>query len=218
MSASHANGPLTHTFRHPASWAFPTGNDHSLAYRESLDPDYILYSLLSGSSDARQDRLRSKRPFVPAALNLLNNLVGLGIRFSKWNNYRWNAEYCENTSRLRVFILKTSAKPFGMSLPRTAWVKLNYLQIGVDRFHSSMHKWSLSPSPNYDCGAPEQTANRVLITCPIHRAPHGTRGLTVLDDKTRCWLNNITASIWSGTVAYAEICEGGVLEPKTRLF
>ena len=31
--------------------------------------------------------------------------------------------------------------------------------------------------------------------CPIHRAPHGARGLTVLDDETRCWLNNTTASI-----------------------
>ena len=25
--------------------------------------------------------------------------------------------------------------------------------------------------------------------------PHGACGLTVLDDETRCWLNNITASI-----------------------
>ena len=39
----------------------------SLAYRGSLDPDHILYGLLSGSSDTRQVRLRSRRPFVPAA-------------------------------------------------------------------------------------------------------------------------------------------------------
>ena len=36
----------------------------SLAYRGSLDPDHILYGLLSGSSDTRQVRLRSRRPFV----------------------------------------------------------------------------------------------------------------------------------------------------------
>ena len=35
----------------------------------------------------------------------------------------------------------------------------------------------------------------VLIACPIHRAPHGARGLMVLDHETRCWLNDITASI-----------------------
>ena len=59
----------------------------------------------------------------------------------------------------------------------------------------SMHKWGLAPSPNCECGASEQTADHVLTACPIHRAPHGARGLTVLDDKTRCWLNNTTASI-----------------------
>ena len=33
----------------------------SLAYRGSLDPDHILHDLLSGSSDIRQVRLRSRR-------------------------------------------------------------------------------------------------------------------------------------------------------------
>ena len=37
-----------------------------LAYRGSLQSDHILYDLLSGSSDACQERLRSRRPFVPA--------------------------------------------------------------------------------------------------------------------------------------------------------
>ena len=74
-------------------------------------------------------------------------------------------------------------------------VKLNRLRTGVGRFHSSMHKWGLAPSPNYECGASEQTADHVLTACPIHRAPHGVRGLTVLNDETRCWLNDTTASI-----------------------
>ena len=77
-------------------------------------------------------------------------------------------------------------------LARTAWVKLNHLRTGVGRFHSSMHKLGLAPSPNCEGGAVEQTADHVR---PIHRAPHGARGLTVLDDETRCWLSNITASI-----------------------
>ena len=41
-----------------------------------------------------------------------------------------------------------------------------------------MHKWGLAPSPNCECVASEQTADHVLTTCSIHRAPHGTRGLT----------------------------------------
>ena len=90
---------------------------------------------------------------------------------------------------------KDAARPVGMGLPRAAWVGLGHLQTGVGRFHSSMHKWGLAPSLNCECGASEQTADHVLTACPIHRAQHGARGLTVLDDETRCWLNDITASV-----------------------
>ena len=167
----------------------------SLAHRGSLDADHILYGLLSGSSDTRQVRLRSRRPFVPGARNLLDNLARLGIRVSEWTNHKWNTEYCENASRLRAFVPETGARPVGMGLPRVAWVKLNRLRTGVERFHSSMHKWGHAPSPNCECGASEQTADHVLTACSIHRATHGARGLTVLDDETRCWLNNTTTSI-----------------------
>ena len=60
----------------------------SLGYRGSLDPDHILYGLLSGSSDNRQARLRFRRPFVPGARNLLDNLARLGIRASEWTNHK----------------------------------------------------------------------------------------------------------------------------------
>ena len=169
----------------------------SLAHRGSLDPDHILHGLLSGSSDTRQVRLRSRRPFVPGARNLLDNLARLGIRASEWTNHKWKTEYYryENASRLRAFVPETGVRPVGMGLPRAAWVKLNRLRTGVGRFHSSMQKRGLAPSSNCECGASEQTANHVLTACPIHRAPHGARGLTVLDDETRCWLSNTTASI-----------------------
>ena len=167
----------------------------SLAYRGSLDRDHILYGLLSGSSDTRPVRLRSRRPFVPSARNLLDNLDRLGIRASEWTNHKLKTDCCENASRLRVFVPETGAKPVVMGLPRVAWVKLNRLRTGVGRFHSSMHKWGFAPSPNCECGASEQTADHVLTACPIHRAPYEAKGLTVLDDETRCWLNNITSSI-----------------------
>ena len=112
----------------------------SLVYRGSLDPDHILYDLLSGSSDTGQVRLRSRRPFVPDARNCLDHLARLGIRASEWTNHKWKMEYGENASRLRVFVPGTGARPVGMGLPRAAWVKLNRLRTGVGRFHSSMHK------------------------------------------------------------------------------
>ena len=167
----------------------------SLAYRGSLDPDHILYGLLSGFSDTHQVRLRSIRPFMPAKRNLLDNLARLGIRAFKRTNHKRKTEYCENASRLRAFVPGTGARPVGMGLPRAAWVKLNRLRTGVGQFHSSTLKWGLAPSPNWECGSSEQTADHVLTAWPIHRTPHGARGLTVLDDETRCWLNNTTASI-----------------------
>ena len=75
----------------------------SLAHRGSLDPDHILHGLLSGSSDTLQVRLRSRRPFVPDARNLLDKLARLGIRASEWTNHKWNAEYCENADQAPCF-------------------------------------------------------------------------------------------------------------------
>ena len=148
------------------------GTTLSLAHRGSLDPDHIFYGLLSGSSDTRQVRLRSRRPFVPAARNRLDNLARPVIRASEWANYKWKTEYCENVSSLRAFVSGTGAKPVGMSLTRAAWVKLNRLRIGVGQFHSFMHKWGLAPSPNCECGASEQTADYVLTAYPIHIGHH----------------------------------------------
>ena len=128
----------------------------SLAHRGSLDPDHILHGLLSGSSDTRQVRLRSRRPFVPATRNLLNNLARLSIRASEWMNHKWKTEYCKGASRLRAFVPETSARPVGMGLPRAAWVKLNRQRTDVGGFYLSMHKWSLAPSPNCECGASDK--------------------------------------------------------------
>ena len=125
----------------------------SMVYRGSLDPDHILYDLLSGLSDVHQERLRSRRSFVSTAQILLNNLAELGIRPSHWTNYRWDAEYCENRFRIYVFIPRISARPVGVSLPLTAWVKFNHPQTAVERFYLSMHKRGLAPSPNCECSA-----------------------------------------------------------------
>ena len=60
-------------------------------------------------------------------------------------------------SAFGVYISRVSTRPIGMSLTRTAWVKLNRLRTGVGRFGSSMHKWGLASSAKCECGASEQT-------------------------------------------------------------
>ena len=88
-----------------------------LVYCGSLDPDHILYVLSSGSSDTHQVRLRSRRLFVPAARNLLDNLARLGICTSEWTNHKWKMEYCGNASRLRAFVPEIGARSVEMGLP-----------------------------------------------------------------------------------------------------
>ena len=116
----------------------------------------------------------------------------------QWTKHKWSEDDLESTSRVCAFIPRVSSRPLGTSLPRTFWVRLNHLRTGVGRFHLSMYKWGLAPSPNWECGATEQTADDVISSCLIHHVPRGKRGLQVLDDTTRCWLNTTTASILSG--------------------
>ena len=160
----------------------------SLANRATLNPDHILHEQLVGKQNAHQRRLKSRRPFVPAAQKLLDSLTESDIRAAQWMDYVCNMEYLKSASRLHAFIPRASPKPLGMGLPRTSWVKLNRLRTGVGRFHSSMYKWGAAPSPNCECGTSEQTADHIISTCPLHRAPKGIQGLMVLDDDTRRWL------------------------------
>ena len=162
MPAFHSNRTPTCTLRHPATELRRMGATFFLAHRGSLDPDHILYGLLTVFSDTRQVRLRSRRPFVPVTRNHLNNLARLGIRASEWTNHKWKTEYCENASRLRAFMSGTGVSPVWMGLPRATWVKLNRLRNDIGRFHSSIHKCGLAPSPNREFGASEQTADHVL--------------------------------------------------------
>ena len=140
----------------------------SLAKHGTFDPDHILHGEPVGLSDVPQERQKSRHPFVPAARKLLNDLYQLGIHAAQWTNYRWSGKYSKRTSIFHVFISRVSSRPLDMSLPRTSWVKLNCLWIGIGYFHSSMYKWGLAPLPNCECGITNQTADHIISTCPIH--------------------------------------------------
>ena len=142
-----------------------------------------------------KERLKSRHRFVPAARKLLHNLSELGICTAQWTKLKWDTKYSKSILALGVYVPRVSTRPFGISWTKTAWVKLNCLPTGVKRFGSSLHEWGLAPLAKCECGASEETADHIILTCPTHRAPRGIMGLTVLDDETRCWLNSITASI-----------------------
>ena len=167
---SHTNGGLADI--QPAELR-RLGATLFLANRAIHDPDYVLHRQLIGQQDAHLGRLRSRRPF--AAWKLLGSLSKLDIRVKQWTKHKWNVDYLKSTSRVRAFIPKVSFRQLGMSLPKTSWVRLNRLRAGIRRFHSSMKKWGLAPSPNCECGATEQTADHVLSSGLIQHVPRGRR-------------------------------------------
>ena len=116
------------------------GATFSLAYRGNLDPGHILHELLAGSPDGYRERLKSRRPFVPAAWKLLQDLTESDICAAQWTDFKWSTEYSECSSDLCAFIPRTSTRPMGMGLPRSSWVRLNRLRAGVGWFQSFMHK------------------------------------------------------------------------------
>ena len=61
----------------------------SLAYRGSLDPGHIFYELFAESPDGYREKLKSRRPFVPAARKLLQDLTELDIRAAQWIDFKW---------------------------------------------------------------------------------------------------------------------------------
>ena len=139
--------------------------------RSSAVPGQILHGQLTELPATSKERLKARHLFVPAARKLLHNLSELGIRAAQWTKLTWDAGYSKITSALCVYNPKMSTNPIEMSLTRTASVKLNRLRTGVGRFDSSMHKWGLASSAKCKCGASEQTADSIILTCPIHRAP-----------------------------------------------
>ena len=117
-------------------------------------------------------------------------------------------------SALGVYIPRVSTRPIGISLTRTAWVKLNCLRTGVRRFGSSMHKCVFAFLSKCECGASEQTADHIILTCPTHRAPLVILGLTVLDDETRCGLKSLPASNLGNTAGWG----GKRINPRSLFF
>ena len=64
-----------------------------------------------------RERLKSRRPFVPAARKLLQDLTELDIRAAQWTDLKWSTEYSECSSDLRAFIPRTSTRLMGRACP-----------------------------------------------------------------------------------------------------
>ena len=76
----------------------------SLAYCKSLDPDHTLYDLLNVSSDARPERLKSRRPFVRDARNLFKQPYRTWHLCLSVDELVYGRKYCENKFRISIFV------------------------------------------------------------------------------------------------------------------
>ena len=100
----------------------------------------------------------------------------------QWTKNKSNAEYFKGPS----FHFQVQFKATYNESAQNILGKVHRLRTGVRRFHSSIYKWWLAPSPNCECNAIEQTADHVISSCRIHHVPKRTQGLQVLDDVTQC--------------------------------
>ena len=124
-----------------------------------------------------------------------NYMIRMIMKLVRNRSFLLLSEIASKIISMMPFLTMTNTRPVQMDFPQAVSIELNHLHISVRRFHLSMHKWGLASSSHCQCGALEQTTDHILITCSIHRALHRAQGLTVLNNKTQCWLNTIAASI-----------------------
>ena len=111
-----------------------------------MEPGHLLHSALTRPPSAVARRLKSRHPFVPAALQLISFSDNNNIRAAQWADHQWNAEWADNPARLRTVIPDIDTHPFEMTLPRRAWVWLNCLHSGVGRVHTRLYIWGMATS------------------------------------------------------------------------
>jgi len=115
--------------------------------RRGMDPEHLLHLALTGHR-VRMHGLSNRDTHLYPSLNNSINSSDSSITYVRRAeaDSRWNAEWLDNLTRLRIFIPDTGTHPPGMTLPRTAWVRLN-------RFR--LHQWSMASSASCECGAEE---------------------------------------------------------------
>jgi len=107
-----------------------------------MEPGHLLHSVLTRLSSANARRLKSRHPLVPAVQRLIS-ISDKNIRAAQWADYQWNAEWTDNPTSLRTFILDTGTHTRGMTLPRRDWFGA---LVRVGRFRSCLHKWGVASS------------------------------------------------------------------------
>ena len=124
MNVSLSNRQLAHRYQY-SSWASSLGSHSSLDQPQHFRPGQPRHDQMFRPLDARQEQLKSRRPFVTAAPKLLGNASELDVRVDQRTDFTWNLEYLNNPFKLHDFI---------KSRFRSAWLRRTRLRTGVGVF------------------------------------------------------------------------------------
>ena len=112
-----------------------------------------------------------------------------------WIAATWKQEWeASGPTRVHRHVSNPAEGVKGEVLCRKHWTTLNRLRTGVGRYKASMKKWGLADSAACECGEPEQTADHIINSCPLHRPP-SEAGLFEVGPLTRAWLQHTELTI-----------------------
>ena len=166
----------------------------------------ILVLIASGSPLAYQlvveQRLTSRKPYQRAAQTLVA-ISGEGCPASAYHRKTladifvldsWKRSWRESCA-WREYLPTPNLDPLKGTRSRTAWSRFNRLISGRTRLAADMHRYGIVESPVCDCGAPLQTPEHIIETCPRRFLEGGLPKLASLDDDVIVWLCGLNVDV-----------------------
>jgi len=132
---AYISGQSSHPRRHPICWASSQWS-HTVSstpcHGAWTSAPLSTYLLTSWEWTASQ----IETPICTCRPTTISSSVDNYRSVALWSDHPWNAEWLENTTRLRTFVPDIGTHPPGVALPRTASVRLNRLRTGIGCFRS----------------------------------------------------------------------------------
>ena len=134
-------------------------------------------------------RLKCRKPYNKEAHEMLSDIPH--DRKYAWIAAPWKQEWnASGPTQVHRHVSDPGDGVKGEDLSRKHWTT----QTGIGRYRASMKKLGLADSAACECGEPEQTADHIINSCPLHRPP-SEAGLFEVRPLTRAWLQQTELTI-----------------------
>ena len=116
-------------------------------------------------------RLKSRKPYNKEAQEMIS-VIPEDRSKDAWIAETWKQEWeASGPTRVHRHVSDPGEGDKEENLSRKHWTTLNRLRTAVGRYKASMKKWGLADGAACECGEPEQTADHIINSCPLHRYP-----------------------------------------------